>query len=136
MIVGQPLKVYGYSLGISRKLVLPVLVWWQGKLTYRSNGSIYRCLSDKLEEKTIIKQISISSDAFNDGSSLPVEYTCDGEDRSPALSWDTVPAGTQSIALIVDDLDATAGQASQVFLQGICPGYHTQLKERCRQIPA
>jgi len=53
-----------------------------------------------------MKQISISSDAFEDGGSLPVEYTCDGEDRSPALIWDTVPAGTQSIALIVDDPDA------------------------------
>ena len=70
------------------------------------------CISDQpeqetqTEEETTIKQISISSDAFKTGTSLPVEYTCDGEDRSPALSWDTVPAGTQSIALIVDDPDA------------------------------
>jgi len=70
------------------------------------------CISDQPEqeiqtdEDTIMEQISISSDAFNNGSSLPVEYTCDGEDRSPALSWDTVPAGTHSIALIVDDPDA------------------------------
>jgi len=70
------------------------------------------CISDQPEqeiqtdEKTIMKQISISSDAFNDGGSLPIEHTCDGEDRSPALSWDTIPAGTQSIALIVDDPDA------------------------------
>jgi len=53
-----------------------------------------------------MEQISISSDAFKDGSSLPVEHTCDGEDRSPALSWDTVPAGTRSISFIVDDPDA------------------------------
>jgi len=58
-------------------------------------------------EETLMEQISISSDAFKAGTSLPVEYTCDGEDRSPALSWDTVLAGTQ------------------VFLQGICPGYYT-----------
>jgi len=43
---------------------------------------------------------------LNNGTSLPVEYTCDGEDRSPALSWNTVPAGTQSIALIVEEPDA------------------------------
>ena len=53
-----------------------------------------------------MEQISISPDAFNDGTSLPVEHTCDGEDHSPALSWDGIPAGTQSIALIVDDPDA------------------------------
>jgi phosphatidylethanolamine-binding protein (PEBP) family uncharacterized protein len=45
-------------------------------------------------------------DAFKDGSSIPVEHTCDGEDSSPALSWDNVPAGIQFIALIVDDPDA------------------------------
>ena len=39
-----------------------------------------------------MEQISISSDAFNDSTSLPVEHTCDEEGRSPALSWDTVPA--------------------------------------------
>jgi len=58
-------------------------------------------------EETLMEQILISSDAFNDGSSLPVEHTCDGDDRSPALSWNTVPAATQ------------------VFIQGICPGYYT-----------
>jgi len=70
------------------------------------------CISDQpeqetqTEEETMMEQISISSDAFKAGTSLPVEHTCDGEDRSPALSWDTIPAGTQSIALIVDDPDA------------------------------
>ena len=33
-----------------------------------------------------MEQISISSDAFKADTSLPVEHTCDGEDRSPALS--------------------------------------------------
>ena len=70
------------------------------------------CISNQPEQKTqtkeetTIQQISISSDAFNDSTSIPVEHTCDGEDRSPPLSWNTVPAGTQSIALIVDDPDA------------------------------
>ncbi len=69
------------------------------------------CISDQPEEtqtdeETIMKQISISSDAFKAGTSLPAEHTCDGEDRSPTLSWDTIPAGTQSIALTADDPDA------------------------------
>ncbi|MCL7413792.1 MAG: YbhB/YbcL family Raf kinase inhibitor-like protein [ANME-2 cluster archaeon] len=53
-----------------------------------------------------MKQISISSEAFEDGSSIPVEHTCDGDDRSPALSWEGIPNGTRSIALIMDDPDA------------------------------
>jgi Raf kinase inhibitor-like YbhB/YbcL family protein len=58
------------------------------------------------EEEATMKQISVSSNAFEHGSSIPVDYTCDGADRSPALSWEGLPDGTQSIALIVDDPDA------------------------------
>ena len=53
-----------------------------------------------------MEQISISSDAFENGSSIPVDYTCDEDDRSPPLLWQGLPDGTQSIALIVDDPDA------------------------------
>ena len=53
-----------------------------------------------------MEQISLSPDAFSNGSSIPLEHTCDVEDHSPTISWDTVPTGTQSIALIVDDPDA------------------------------
>ncbi|MCK4937147.1 MAG: YbhB/YbcL family Raf kinase inhibitor-like protein [Methanosarcinales archaeon] len=53
-----------------------------------------------------MKQISIYPDTFNNGSSIPVEYTCDGSDVSPGLSLDGIPTGSQSIALIMDDPDA------------------------------
>ena len=61
------------------------------------------------EEEAIMKQIPIFSDAFEDGSNIPVDYTCDGDDRSPPLSWEELPHGTRSIALIVDDPDAPGG---------------------------
>jgi hypothetical protein len=50
--------------------------------------------------------IKITSSAFEDGSSIPAKYTCDGEDISPPLQWEQVPEGTKSIALICDDPDA------------------------------
>jgi len=49
---------------------------------------------------------SISSPAFDHDSVIPVNYTCDGDDLSPALRWSGVPEGTASLALIVDDPDA------------------------------
>ena len=49
----------------------------------------------------------ITSDAFADGSNIPVKYTCQGENLSPALSWAQAPAGTASLALIMYDPDAT-----------------------------
>jgi Raf kinase inhibitor-like YbhB/YbcL family protein len=51
--------------------------------------------------------LSLSSTAFHDGSAIPDKYTGQGEDISPPLSWDEPPAGTKSLALIMDDLDTS-----------------------------
>jgi Raf kinase inhibitor-like YbhB/YbcL family protein len=39
-----------------------------------------------------------------------VQYTCDGENVSPALGWQHAPHGTKSFALVVSDPDAPRGQ--------------------------
>jgi len=49
---------------------------------------------------------SITSSAFAAGQPIPKKYTCEGDDRSLPLAWSGTPAGTKSIALIVDDPDA------------------------------
>jgi Raf kinase inhibitor-like YbhB/YbcL family protein len=51
----------------------------------------------------------IASKAFRGGGFIPKKYTCDGPDVSPPLAWSDPPAGTQSLAVIVDDPDAPAG---------------------------
>jgi len=48
----------------------------------------------------------LTSNAFQDGAEIPSRHTCEGEDLSPALSWGDLPAGTESLVLIVDDPDA------------------------------
>lgn len=53
--------------------------------------------------------MSLSSPGFSDGSSIPREYSCDGDDVSPELSWSGAPEGTESIALICEDPDAPRG---------------------------
>ena len=53
--------------------------------------------------------ITITSTVFTEGSMVPQEYTCDGEDISPPLAWSGVPDGTKSLALICDDPDAPMG---------------------------
>jgi Raf kinase inhibitor-like YbhB/YbcL family protein len=49
---------------------------------------------------------TLLSSAFTEGHSIPVRHTCEGQDISPPLAWSSLPAGTQSVALIVDDPDA------------------------------
>ncbi|MEJ2166694.1 MAG: YbhB/YbcL family Raf kinase inhibitor-like protein [Desulfobacterales bacterium] len=54
-------------------------------------------------------KLKVTSSAFSEGGMIPRQYTCDGPDISPELSWEGVPEGTRSLALICDDPDAPAG---------------------------
>jgi Raf kinase inhibitor-like YbhB/YbcL family protein len=53
--------------------------------------------------------LSISSPRFSNGGVIAKEFTCDGPDLSPPLSWTDPPAETKSFALLVDDPDAPVG---------------------------
>ncbi len=53
--------------------------------------------------------VPLTSDVFAAGEAIPVRYTCDGDDLSPSLTWGELPAGTESLALIMDDPDAPLG---------------------------
>ena len=73
-------------------------------------------------------EIKITSSAFTEGGMIPSKYTCDGEDISPALSWQGTPQDTKSIALICDDPDAPMGTFVHWVLFNL-PADTTQLGE-------
>jgi hypothetical protein len=37
---------------------------------------------------------------FSPGGAIPSEYTCDGADISPPLTWSGLPEGTNSLVLV------------------------------------
>ena len=51
----------------------------------------------------------LSSPVFVNGGTIPVRYTCDGDDVSPPLDIDDVPEGTRSLVLVMEDPDAPHG---------------------------
>jgi Raf kinase inhibitor-like YbhB/YbcL family protein len=57
---------------------------------------------------------TLSSPAFTDGGAIPARFTCEGADVSPPLSWTEPPAGTKSLALVVDDPDAPDPKAPRM----------------------
>ncbi|HIE10059.1 MAG TPA: YbhB/YbcL family Raf kinase inhibitor-like protein [Kiritimatiellae bacterium] len=54
-------------------------------------------------------EILVASAAFAAGDAIPAKYSCLGQDLSPPITWEKIPEGTRSIALICDDPDAPVG---------------------------
>lgn len=50
--------------------------------------------------------LRLTSRSFAHEAAIPAKHTCEGADLPPTLSWSGLPAGTKSLALIVDDPDA------------------------------
>jgi len=76
------------------------------------------------------------SPAIPPGGSIPAEYTCDGGNTAPPLSWSGVPNGTLSLLLVVDDPDAPGGDFMHwaaydiaAATRGLAAGRHPRLHE-------
>lgn len=50
--------------------------------------------------------MKIVSSVFKHNQPIPTQYTCEGDDISPPLSWEAIPLEAKSLVLIVDDPDA------------------------------
>ena len=50
--------------------------------------------------------IKLSSTSFPASAAIPKDFTGEGKDVSPALTWSNLPQNTQELALICDDPDA------------------------------
>jgi len=67
------------------------------------------------------RAFSITSTAFSAGEKIPVKYTCDGQNISPALNWMGAQSSTAAFALTVDDPDAPGGVFTHWVIFNIPP---------------
>lgn len=58
---------------------------------------------------TMAPTFSLTSSAFANGGPIPTQFTCDGANHSPPLTWSGAPATAASFALTVEDPDAPGG---------------------------
>ena len=65
--------------------------------------------------------LKISSPSFQHEEFIPAEYTCEGKDRNPPITIQSIPEGTKSLALIIDDPDAPNGTFDHWLIWNIEP---------------
>lgn len=58
--------------------------------------------------------MTVTSPAFEPGGSIPQQFSCDGNETSPPIVFADLPQGTATVALVMEDLDATDGEESYV----------------------
>ncbi len=54
--------------------------------------------------------IAVTSPAFAAGGSIPLAHSAYGAGRAPALAWSGLPAGTRSVAIMLEDPDAVSAR--------------------------
>lgn len=74
-----------------------------------NNHAVNNVEGESAVDNATLAKLDLTSDAFQNGQPIPVQYTCDGADQTPALHWDEPPTGTKSFALVIDDPDAPSG---------------------------
>jgi len=62
-----------------------------------------------IPDKTASSAMVLVSASFAAGETIPTRYSLYGENLTPDLTWDKVPEGTRSFALICRDPDAPGG---------------------------
>ena len=53
-----------------------------------------------------MSKFQLQTPNFEPGGNIPGQFTCQGSNASPALTWSVPPEGTQSFALVLEDPDA------------------------------
>ncbi len=114
----------------SRKLIIIIILAalvLAGVLVYRNyqSGSNSNLLSKIMMANTL----KLTSTAFEHNGLIPEKYTCDGQNFNPPLAILGVPANAKSLALIVDDPDASIAGGWDHWIIYNLPPTTTELKE-------
>ena len=68
-----------------------------------------------------MRELIITSSAFEQDKLIPRKYTCDGDDVNPPLIVEEIPEETKSLVLIMDDPDAPMGTWDHWIVWNIPP---------------
>jgi Raf kinase inhibitor-like YbhB/YbcL family protein len=89
---------WGFGLLLLVLLIVAICAGWL--VFWRSRNA-----KDIVDASTV-PSLTVTSSSFVDGGMIPPKLTCDGGDVSPQLSVSTLPAGTRTLAWLVNDPDS------------------------------
>jgi Raf kinase inhibitor-like YbhB/YbcL family protein len=72
-----------------------------------------------------VASLTVTSNAFASNGQIPVDYSCDGADKSPGITWSSPPDGTKSLVVILDDPDAPSGTFTHWIVFNLSPDTRT-----------
>lgn len=67
------------------------------------------------------RKMEVTSKAFINEGTIPVKYTCAGENVSPPLTIRNIPFGTRTLALIVEHPNTSKGDMTEWIAWNIIP---------------
>ena len=67
------------------------------------------------------KGMTITSSAFKNGEKIPIEYTCQGQNINPPLTFSGFPSNTKSLVLIINDSDTQSSNWTHWLVWDIDP---------------
>jgi Raf kinase inhibitor-like YbhB/YbcL family protein len=67
------------------------------------------------------ERITVTSRSFTEGTRIPVDHTCDGNDVMPELVLSSPPENTKSLLVLVEDPDASSGVFTHMIAFNIGP---------------
>lgn len=80
--------------------------------------------------------MNLTSRSFTHGDPIPRQFTCEGQDISPELSWMDAPEETKSFALILHDPDAPRANGFTHWVVYNIPPNTSRLEEHSAKSPA
>ena len=78
----------------------------QGRFLVVVAGLVFGLLMDTISGQELSRDIVLESPAMQTGEAMPRDYTPDGRNLSPPLTWSNLPAGTQEVAIACADFGA------------------------------
>ncbi len=75
-----------------------------------------------------MKELTLRSPAFEANKKIPKKYTCEGDSISPPLTIEGVPSEAKTLALTLEDPDATIGTFDHWVAWNI-PAFTSKIEE-------